>query len=367
MPLNKGQGSGAGVQGRGFSIRAEADRAEVLVYDVIDPWYGLSAKQFHDELKALGPVSIIDVRINSPGGSITEGMAFHSILKRQTAKVIAHVDGIAASIASVVAMAAGEIVMAEGSYMMIHNPLGVVIGESQEMRDYAELLDKMKAQLVNIYAARSKQTPEAVAAFMDAETWFTADEAIAAGFADRTSPDLALAASCDPARFLHFPAKLQNLRGETLMSTENPTNVPAPAQSAPPALPQPAGYTELKAGLPGADPAFLCAQLESQGTLAQAQNAWMAEQNRRVTAARQEADQAKAAAAFTKPRGIEPLGDGASKPAGAGAGDPIAQFKEAVGVKVAAGMNRQKAVKEVAAENPELHESFVDAFNADRR
>jgi ATP-dependent protease ClpP protease subunit len=368
MPHNRGQGSGVRgqgsevrVQGRGFSIRAEADRAEILIYDVIDPWYGISAKQFHDQLKALGKVSTIDVRINSPGGSITEGIALHSILKRQSAKVIVHVDGIAASIASVVAMAASEIVMAAGSYMMIHNPLGVVVGEADEMREYAELLDKMKAQVVNIYAARTKQSAEAVAAFMDAETWFTPDEAIAAGFADRTSPQLAIAASLDPTRFSHLPLQLRQLRGEALMSTESAT-----VASAPPALPQPAAYGDLKAGLPGADPAFLCAQLEANATLPAAQAVWMAEQSRRLTAAREEGDQAKTALAARK-SGIEPLGDGVPKPATAGGGDPIAQFNDLVAAKVAAGKKKPRAVSDVIAENPELHGEYLATYNAERK
>lgn len=201
--------------GRGFSMRAEAGRAEVLLYDVIDPWYGISAKQFHADLKALGEVTTIDLRINSPGGSVTEGMAIYSILKRQEARVIAHVDGIAASMASVVAMAANEIVMAQGAYLMIHNPLGVVVGEADEMREYADLLDKTKAQLVAIYAKRTNRPAEDIARLMDEETWFTPDEAIAAGFADRSTADLAIAASIDASRFTNLP---QKLRGQASMT-----------------------------------------------------------------------------------------------------------------------------------------------------
>ncbi len=202
---------------KGYSMKAEEGKAEILLYEVISPYYGVSAKQFHADLKALGEVEQIELRINSPGGSITEGMAIHSILKRQTAKVVAHVDGIAASMASVVAMAASEIVMAEGSYLMIHNPLGAVMGEAKEMRDYADLLDKMKSQLVNIYAKRSKKTPEEIAQLMDDETWFTPDEAVDAGFADRTSAELALAASLDAKMFNKLPNKLQ---GDARMSTQ---------------------------------------------------------------------------------------------------------------------------------------------------
>lgn len=203
---------------RAYTMSAKAGQAEILLYDVIYPFYGISAKQFHADLKALGDIRVINLRINSPGGSITEGIAIHSILKRQTAKVIAHVDGIAASMASVVAMAADEIVMAEGSYMMIHNPLGAVAGEAGDMREYADLLDKMKQQLVSIYANRSKQSAEIVSELMDDETWFTPQEAIDAGFADRSSPELALAASIDPKMFFHTPSQFRN-QGEYPVST----------------------------------------------------------------------------------------------------------------------------------------------------
>jgi len=364
-------------EGRGFSIRAEADRAEILLYDVIDPWYGISAKEFHNELKALGKISTIDVRINSPGGSIIEGTAIHSILKRQEAKVVAHVDGIAASIASVVAMAADEIVMAAGSYMMVHNPFGIGAGEAEDMRELAELLDKMKSQLVNIYAARTKRPAEEVSAFMDDETWFTAEEAVAEGFADRTSAQLALAASIDPNMFNHLP---QELRGAAQMSQTQPTqpnpqdNTTEPIKpAAPPALPietttatlqpQPAGYHDLKAALPGADAEFIASQLEANATAAQAQSAWMAEQNRRLEATRKEAEAAKALADAQK-MGVEPLGGGTNQKTG---GDPIVAWNEALQAKITLGMSRSQAVRAVVRENPELHEEYLAAYNAARK
>ena len=350
------------VEGRGFSIRAEAGRAEILLYDVIDPWYGMSAKQFHDELKALGEVSAIDLRINSPGGSITEGMAVYSILKRQTAKITAHVDGIAASMASIVAMAAGEIVMAQGAYMMIHNPLGVVMGDSEEMRDYAALLDTMKSQLVNIYAARTKQSAEVVAALMDAETWFTADEAIAAGFADRSTAQLALAAQIDPTRFSHLP---QPLRGEAQMSQASLASetVPTETKTAPP---QPAAFADLKAALPGADAAFLCSQLEANATVAQAQTGWMAEQNRRLEAAGKLVADAQAAAAANR-SGVEPLGSGSTAAGAATDTDPIVAWNELVAAKIRAGKPKAKAISDVIAENPALHDEYLAAYNAARK
>ena len=363
-------------QRRGFSIRAEADRAEIYIYDVIDSWYGISAKQFKDQLKALGKVSVIDVRINSPGGEITEGMAFHSILKRQSAKVIAHIDGVAASMASVVAMAADEIVMAQGTYLVIHNPLGGVIGEADEMRGYADLLDKMKSQIVNIYAARTKRPAEEIASLMDEETWFTAEEAIEAGFADRTSAEMAMAASIDSNRFNHIPAGLSvTNKGATQMSQtqpqapanpepQNQTSTEPQRPATPPALPQsqPAGYHDLKAALPGADAEFLTTQLEANATVAQAQSAWMAEQNRRLEAARNEANELKEAAenAAKKP-GVDTLGNGKNLKAGEEITDPQAAWNEAVEEKVKAGRTRPQAIRQIVRENPKLHEEYLEA------
>ncbi|HUX15249.1 MAG TPA: head maturation protease, ClpP-related, partial [Phycisphaerae bacterium] len=319
MPEHRGQGSGVRGQGsKAFSFRCEAGRAEILLYDAIDPWYGISAKQFHDELKALGPLSHIDLRINSPGGSITEGMAIHSILKRQTAKITAHIDGIAASMASIVAMAAGEIVMAQGAYLMIHNPLGYVVGEADDMRDLADLLDKMKQQLVNIYAARTRRPADEIAALMDTETWLTADEAIAGGFADRASPELALAAALDPQRFFNPP---KNLCKEPVMA--DPVT--------PPALPPAASLSDLKAACPGADNDFYIAQLGNCATLEQSRAAWSARQTAKLDelTVRNEtlggevtALKAELAALKAKP-GVAPVG---GKPAddGAADADPLA-------------------------------------------
>ena len=357
MPQHRAQGSGVRGQGnKPFSFRCEAGRAEILLYDAIDPWYGISAKQFHDELKALGPVDAIDLRINSPGGSITEGMAIYSILKRQTAKVTAHIDGLAASMASIVAMAAGEIVMAEGAYLMIHNPLGVVVGDSQEMRDLADLLDKMKSQLVNIYAVRSKQSAEAVAALMDAETWFTADEAIAGGFADRTSPELALAAALDPGRFSHPP---QSLIKEPTMAAE---------PVIPPALPAAATLGDLKAHCPGASNDFLLAQLGNNATLEQARAAWIGDQTARLADATArigslETDlaetKAQLAAAKARP-GVAPIGGAPA--ADAGIADPRAAWNEAIAAELKAGAKTKlDAGRAAARKHPELLKAVQEA------
>ena len=140
---------------------------------------------------------------------------------------------------------------------------------------------------------------------------------------------------------------------------------PTPPADQPTDDPRPAAYADLKAALPGADAGFLCTQMEANATVAQAQTAWMAEQNSRLEAANKAADDAKGKLA-AKESGVPPLGGrqtGDSEPAG----DPIAKFDGLVNAKIAAGVKRGKAVSAVIAENPELHEEYLAAYNAARK
>jgi len=141
------------------------------------------------------------------------------------------------------------------------------------------------------------------------------------------------------------------------------TNTETIPQTAASPSPQPANYNELKTALPGADAAFICTQLEANATVAQAQTAWMAEQNRRLETAKRETQEAGVAAAAKK-SGVEPLGSEQSKNSLAADGDPIAIFTEAVAAKIARGKTRARAVSDVIAENPKLHEDYLVAYNS---
>lgn len=165
-------------------IRAETSgEATVYIYDVIDSWFGVDAQEFVRDLAAL-EASTIHVRINSPGGSVFDGMAIYNALKQHPARIVAHVDGLAASAASVIALAGDEVRMGAGAFFMIHNAWGMAIGEASDMRQMADTLEKISGSLVGIYATRTGMDPSEVQALMDAETWFDAEEAIEAGFAD---------------------------------------------------------------------------------------------------------------------------------------------------------------------------------------
>lgn len=156
--------------------------AEILLYDEI-AWWGITAEAFKHELDAISAPTI-NLRINSPGGDVFDSLAIYNALREHPARVITHVDGLAASMASVIALAADEVRMAENSFLMVHNPWSLVIGNAADLRKEADLLDKVSGSLALAYIHKSGQTPEQVQAWMDAETWFTADEAVEAGLVD---------------------------------------------------------------------------------------------------------------------------------------------------------------------------------------
>lgn len=200
--------------GAGFVIKARGNRsAEILIYeDVGAGWFGgVSAKQFADDLKALGQIDTIDVRINSYGGDVFDGLAIYQQLVKHEAVVTTHIDGIAASIASVIAMAGSEIRIAESAFLMIHDAWGMAVGNSGELRRKAELLDTVTEQLSGIYVARTGQPAETVRAWMSEERWFTAAEAIDAKFATTMAENVRLAARAGvPERYCyrHVPEQL---------------------------------------------------------------------------------------------------------------------------------------------------------------
>ena len=190
-----------------YAIRARGTGAEVAIYDEIGA-YGVSAKGFLAELGALPEGTPVDLRLNSPGGSVFDAVAIHNALKRHEGTVTVWIDGIAASAASYVAMAGDEIVMPENAFLMIHDPAGLVMGTAEDMRALAEALDKVKGSLVSGYAAKSGRTPEEVSALMAAETWFDASDAVAQGFADRLIEPVRIAANFDIGRFRNAPPVL---------------------------------------------------------------------------------------------------------------------------------------------------------------
>ena len=150
----------------------------------------------------------IDLRLNSPGGSVFDAVAIHNALTRHAGPITVWIDGIAASAASYIAMAGDEIVMPENAFLMIHDPSGMVIGTAADMRDMAGTLDKIAAGMTRGYAARSGKPEGEIAVLMAAETWLTAAEALEAGLATRMVEPVRIAASFDIGRFRNAPPEL---------------------------------------------------------------------------------------------------------------------------------------------------------------
>jgi len=228
-----------------YRVQAQAeDAVEILIYDEIgENWYGdgLTAERFAAELAAIS-ASRIDVRINSVGGSVFEGNAIYNALRRHSARVETHIDGIAASIASIIALAGERVHIAENAFIMIHNPQGMAWGEATDMRKMADTLDTVRSSLVGTYAKKTGQEVSQIEAWMDEETWFGADEAKEYGFADEITDgieiDARIAAAATMARFSNLPAELE----EKIQAAMEPTAPPAPE---PAALEPEAPATEL--------------------------------------------------------------------------------------------------------------------------
>src|SRR5262249_14486007 len=192
---------------------AKGESAELHLYDLVGE-SGISAQKFAADLKALGPVKNIDLRINSDGGDVFDGRAIYTKLVQHPARITARSDWSAASIASLIAMQADEIGMADGSFMMIHNAWGVAIADSAEMRRMSDLLDSVSETLVGTYAARSKQSRADVQKWMDEETWMTAQEAVDRGFADVVDGAMKMAACVhNHGLFRKVPAALMPRAG----------------------------------------------------------------------------------------------------------------------------------------------------------
>lgn len=163
---------------------AAADEATVYLYDIIDEYWGISAGQFVKDLMAI-KASTIHLRIHSPGGDALAGRAMATAIRAHKATVIAHVDGLAASAASSVALAADEVEIAQGAFIMIHRASSVAWGTADDFVALAALLQKVDGEIEADYVRETGNTAEAIRVWMDAETWFTADEAVNNGFADR--------------------------------------------------------------------------------------------------------------------------------------------------------------------------------------
>lgn len=252
-----------------YTIRANArpaagvnaqSSAEILIYgDIGESWYGdtVAAKDFVREV-ALLDVTALTVRINSYGGSVTDGVAIHNALKRHKATVTTVIDGIAASIASLIAMAGDTVEMADNAMLMIHAPWMYTGGNSASLREDADMLDSYAEAMATSYIAKTGgDKAEILALLQDGKDhWYTAEQAIAAKFADVSVAALPLAASAGlnpsiQARYASFPLPAIPAASAapqpTAVPKENPVPQPTQAATAPAADPKAIATAALEA------------------------------------------------------------------------------------------------------------------------
>lgn len=203
-----------------YKIENKGEAAEIWIYEEIgeDFWSGdgITAKSFQKDLATI-KAGQINLHINSPGGSVWDGLTIANLLKQHPANVTTYIDGLAASIASVIALAGDKVVMAENALFMIHNPYGMAMGDATEMRKMADTLDKVRDSIVLSYTGKTGKDETEITALMDAESWLSSFEALELGFIDEITEQMDMAAC---AKFVPFMAKAkfknipQDLTGE---------------------------------------------------------------------------------------------------------------------------------------------------------
>ena len=165
-------------------VKNEAE-ASLYIYDVIDEFWGVSAAAVINELAQAEGAPVLNIYINSPGGSVFEARAIMAAIGRFSGKTVAHIDSLCASAATSIALSCNEVVMKEGALFMIHCASGMAYGDKEDMLTMAALLEKIELSIIKDYTDKTGMSDAEVLAMMEAETWFTAQEALAAGFIDR--------------------------------------------------------------------------------------------------------------------------------------------------------------------------------------
>lgn len=206
-----------------YSIQANAAEAEIWIYEEIgEGWFGgISANQFAKDLKSLGELKQINIRLNSPGGDVFDGVAIYNILKQHKARIKVNIDGLAASIASVIAMAGDEINIAANAMMMIHEAWTIAVGPASELRQAADMIEKVNGSILATYLSRTSIGQEKLTELMRNETWMNAEEAIGYGLADKLIEPIQATAHFDLSRF-----KYKNYPSHLSLSARGPLERP---------------------------------------------------------------------------------------------------------------------------------------------
>lgn len=223
-----------------FQMKKKQNKAEIYIYgDIVsDKWFDtdVTASEFRKELDNLGNVREIDVHINSAGGNVFEGHAIYNMLKTHKAKINVYIDALAASIASVIAMSGDTIFMYKNSFMMIHNSWVMTIGNANELRDTADLLEKTDRASNHAYLDKSRNLKEKeLKQLLELETWLTADEAVDKGLADEVleANEIAASISEDSKKlFKYVPEKVDKDIGKitNIKAIEDKSTVETPKE-----------------------------------------------------------------------------------------------------------------------------------------
>jgi len=224
-------------------IKPGSNEATIYLYDMIvdseveaEYWGGVSPQAF---IKALNQItaSTIHLRVNSPGGSVFAARAMEQAIREHSAKVVAHIDGLAASAASFLVMAADHIEMAPGSFMMIHKAWTFAYGNSDDLLKTSEMLDQIDGSLVSTYSSATGQSEESIRSWMTDETWFDADRAVELGFAHSVYEQDAQnqqsgsqnKADWDLSAYAHAPQSVATPSDETPAPLNAPENLSSPS------------------------------------------------------------------------------------------------------------------------------------------
>lgn len=213
-----------------YTIKASAagGPAEILIYDEIGYW-GITAKKFVSDLKDISGATSINLRINSPGGDVFDGIAIYNALKGLGIPITTYIDGLAASMASVIAMVGNPVIMPENAMMMVHKPWGASSGDANAMRDYADLLDKVESVLIPAYTAKTGKSHDEIAALLEEETWLSGAECVAHGFADQLIESVRAMACIESKRIEEFERMPESLKG-MITSPKASTDINARAE-----------------------------------------------------------------------------------------------------------------------------------------
>jgi ATP-dependent Clp protease protease subunit len=240
----------AAVAGKRELLASNAAGQTLFIRGVIAPGFEANAADVVAAISQADPAQPLQIQFNTPGGSVFEGKEIAAAIRNFPGKTVANIVSLCASAGTSIAVACSEVVMQKGAFFMIHNAQGAAFGDKTELRDTADLMEKVELTIVDDYTAKTGMSAEDIVAMMEAETWMTAAEALENGFIDRIAGDDSVSNTWNLSAYAKPPAALANTapppRGEPPVAAappepEAPLATPAPTNTAPAEPAEPAG------------------------------------------------------------------------------------------------------------------------------